>query len=206
MGDRRSRHLNRLSRRLRCPIVMEAVRVPLLSVADYLALEADDGVRHEYIGGEIHAMSGGSREHNTIAGNIFAALRAKLRGGPCQVYVSDFKLRLEIARQDIFYYPDVLVTCNAAGTEKYFLRLPTLIFEVLSPSTEAIDRREKKANYQQAQSLEEYVIVAQERREVTIFRRATGWEGEIHTSADAVVEFRSIRQSMTVAEIYEDVF
>lgn len=185
---------------------MEAARVLPMSVADYLDLEERSDVRHEYIGGGIHAMSGASEAHNTIALNIASALRSKLRGGPCRVYIADFKLRLEIARADIFYYPDVLVSCNAAGIEEFFLRLPTIIFEVLSPSTENIDRREKKSNYLQAQSLEEYVVVAQDRREVTIFRRATGWQGEIYTAPQAVVEFRSVKQSMTVAEIYEDVF
>ncbi len=104
-----------------------------MTVADYLAFEESSPVRHEFIGGEIHAMSGGSEAHSTIAGNIFAKLRVALRGGPCRAYAENFKVRLEIARDDIFYYPDVVVTCNPAGTENFFLRLPTLIVEVLSP-------------------------------------------------------------------------
>ena len=185
---------------------MEAARVLPISVADYLAGEEDGDVRHEFIGGEVHAMSGGSKAHNTITGNIFAALRAKLRGGPCQVFVTDFKIRLEAGREDIFYYPDVVVSCHKADIEKYFLRLPTLVVEVLSPTTETTDRREKKMNYLQVPTLHEYILVAQDRREVTIFRRATGWQGEIYTAPEAVVEFRSVTQSLTVAEIYEDVF
>ena len=80
-----------------------------------------------------------------------------------------------------------------------------MIFEVLSPSTENVDRREKKLNYQQIPSLEEYVIVAQERREVTVFRRSGAWVAETVTAPEAVVEFRSVQQAMTLAEIYEDV-
>jgi Uma2 family endonuclease len=185
---------------------MEALRVSPMSVTDYLSFEEKSEVRHEYIGGEVHAMSGGSREHDTIAGNIFATLKAKLRGGPCQVFTSGFKVRLEIAREDIFYYPDVMVSCDRNDKERYYSRTPTVVFEVLSPSTETIDRREKHLNYRHAPTLEEYVLVAQERREVTIFRRATGWQSEIVTSPDAVIEFRSIKQSLTLAEIYEDVF
>lgn len=83
--------------------------------------------------------------------------------------------------------------------------LPTLIVEVLSPSTEMIDRREKKMNYLQVQTLEEYILVAQDCREVTIFRRATGWAGEIFTAPESLIEFRSVQQAMTLAEIYEDV-
>lgn len=185
---------------------MEAARVLPISVADYLAGEEDGAVRHEYIGGEIHAMSGASEPHNTIALNIASALRAKLRGGPCRVYMENFKVRLEAGREDVFYYPDVVVSCHKANIEKYFLRLPTLVAEVLSPSTETTDRREKKMNCLQVPTLHEYILVAQDRREVTVFRRATGWEGEIYTAPEAVVECRSVQHSMTLAEIYEDVF
>lgn len=186
-------------------LAMEAARVLPLSVADYLAFEETSAVRHEYIGGEIHAMAGESLPHNTIALNIASALRGKLRSGPCRAYVENVKVRFEIAREEIFYYPDVVVSCHPASGERLFLSQPTLIFEVLSPSTENVDRREKKLNYQQISSLEEYVIVAQERREVTIFRRAGSWVAETVNAPEAVVEFRSVQQTMTLAEIYEDV-
>ena len=84
-------------------------------------------------------------------------------------------------------------------------KLPTLICEVLSPSTEAIDRREKKLNYQQSSTLEEYVVVAHDRRGVTIFRRANDWIAETVTSAGTPIEFRSLKQTLTLEEIYEDV-
>jgi len=100
----------------------------------------------------------------------------------------------------------VVVSCHAGSIEKYFLRSPTLVVEVLSLSTETIDRREKHTHYRQAVTLEEYVLVAQDRREVTIFRRVAGWQGEVFTAADACVEFRSIKQALTMAEIYEGVF
>lgn len=185
---------------------MGAGRVLPMTVADYLAFEESSGVRHEFISGEIHAMGGASEPHNTIAGNIFAALHGKLRGGPCRVYMADFKVRLEVGREEIFYYPDVVVSCHPSGIEKQFLRYPTLVFEVLSPATETIDRREKKQNYLSAQTLQEYIIVAQDRRELTLFRRSTGWQGEVFTAPETVVEFHSIKQSLTVAEIYEGVF
>ena len=184
---------------------MEAVRALPMSAADYLAFEEKGGVCHEFIGGEIRAMGGASEPHNTIAGNIFSALRTRLRGGPCRVYMADFKVRLEVSRTEIFYYPDVVVSCHPTGIERLFLRLPTLIVEVLSPSTENIDRREKKMNYRESPTLEEYVIVAQDRREVTNFRRAAVWQGETFTAPDATVEFSSVKHSMTVAEIYENV-
>ena len=91
---------------------MEAVRALPMSVTDYLAFEEKSDVRHEFIGGDVHAMAGESIAHNTIAGNIFAALRAKLRGSPCHAYIENVKLRLEVGREDIFYYPDVVVSCH----------------------------------------------------------------------------------------------
>ena len=177
----------------------------VVSVEDYLRHEADGVARHEYIGGRIHAMAGASEKHNVIAGNVFAAFHAHLRGGPCKAYMADFKVRLEINREDIFYYPDVMVACQRVGVEQYYLRYPTLVVEVLSPSTEAIDQREKLLNYPQISTLEEYVLIAQETREVTIHRRAEDWRPMLVTAAEAPVEFRSIKLSMPLARIYEGV-
>jgi Uma2 family endonuclease len=184
---------------------MEAARALPMSVADYLAFEEMTEGRREYIGGEIHAMSGSTLAHNRISGNIYASLRTALRGGPCQVFMVDVKVRLEVAREDIFYYPDVVVSCHPEEGKSHFTRTPTLVVEVLSPSTETIDRREKHQNYRHAPTLEEYVLVAQDRREVTIFRRASGWQSEVLTAPDAVAEFRSVRQALPLAEIYDGV-
>ncbi|MBI5770098.1 MAG: Uma2 family endonuclease [Verrucomicrobia bacterium] len=185
---------------------MEAARVLPMSSADYLVFEEKSDVRHEFVGGEIHAMADESLAHNTIAGNIFASLRGKLRGGPCRVLVENVKVQLSLAQEDIFYYPDVLVTCHPTELAARVVLHPTLIVEVLSPSTENIDRREKKLSYLQSPTLEEYILVTQDRREVIIFRRATGWEGETYTAAEAVIELRSVKQALSLAEIYEDVF
>lgn len=184
---------------------MEGGRVLTLSAADYLAFEETSRVRHEYLGGEIHAMAGESLAHNTIAGNVFSALRGRLRGGPCRAFMENVKVRLEVAREEIFYYPDVVVTCHPTEDERHFVARPTVIFEVLSPSTENTDRREKKANYRHAPSLEEYVIVAQDRREVTVFRRTNHWLPESVSDEGGVVALHSLGQSLTLAEIYEDV-
>jgi Uma2 family endonuclease len=181
--------------------------VPLLlfSVEDYLRHETDGAVRHEYIGGRIHAMAGTSEAHNLIAGNVFASFHAHLRGGPCKAYMADFKVRLEINREDIFYYPDVMVACQRVGVEQYYLRYPTLLVEVLSPSTENIDRREKLLNYPQISTLEEYVLIAQDQREVTIHRRAEDWAPRLVTAPDGAAEFRSITLTLPLARIYEGV-
>lgn len=183
-----------------------ARRNPHLSVDDYLRFEAEGGgVRHEYVGGDIFAMSGGSAAHNRIAGNVFAAFSNHLRGGPCEAYISDFKVRLQANRYEIFYYPDVMVACGREGTEKFYLTNPKLIVEVLSPSTESIDRREKALNYRQIDSLEEYVLIAQETHEITIHRRDAAWEAIVITSPEADIEFRSLALSLPMNEIYRGV-
>ena len=119
-------------------------------------------VKHEYGAGQIFAMVGVSRDHNRIALNLFKLLEAHLYGGPCQIYVAEVKVRVEKA--DAFYYPDIAVTCDASDTEKYYLTHPCLIVEVLSPSTEGIDRREKLMAYQQLESLQEYILYLRRKR------------------------------------------
>jgi len=107
---------------------MEAARALTMSVEEYLEFERTSEERHEFIDGEVHAVSGSSEAHNRVAGNIFAALHSRLRGGKWSVYMNDFKVRLEVARRDVFYYPDVVVSCRPSGIERYYLRLPTVVF------------------------------------------------------------------------------
>jgi Uma2 family endonuclease len=174
-----------------------------LSVADYLAFEESATIRHEYIGGRIHPMAETSERHNLIALNLSSFLHGKLRGGPCRTYMSDFKVRVEINRDDLFYYPDVMVACIREGVETQYLRYPKLIVEVLSPSTEAIDRREKLLNYRTIPTLDEYLVVAQDGVEVTIHRRRQNWQPVILTDRTALAELESLKLSLPVAEIYE---
>lgn len=125
------------------------------SVGEYFEGEQLPEVRHEYIGGRVYAMSGGSEAHNILSGNLYVALREHFRGRPCRVFMADMKLRLNIAEDDIFYYPDLLVTCDSADDAKYYKTMPTVLVEVLSPPTERLDRREKFLSYQRLPSLEE---------------------------------------------------
>ena len=113
-----------------------------ISKKDYLEEEKNSLIRHEYLGGEIFAMSGGSEEDNRIAGNIYASLLAHLRGSGCKTFIADMKVKIAIAENssDIFYYPDVMVTCHSQDTEKYYKSYPCLIIEVLSPPTQDLDR------------------------------------------------------------------
>jgi Uma2 family endonuclease len=157
-----------------------------ISVEDYLKGEESAEVRHEYVGGEVYAMMGASRQHNGIAMNLGAAVHARLRGGPCRVFMSDMKVRLHIARDDAFYYPDLIVACDPDDRARYYVERPRLIVEVLSDSTERIDRREKLLAYIQIPSLEEYLLLSQERVEVTLYRRHDDWGSTILREGDTL--------------------
>jgi Uma2 family endonuclease len=176
-----------------------------LSVDQYLEFEANSEHRHEYIDGVVYAMAGASEKHELIKGNLFAAIHGHLRGGPCKAYSSDFKVRLQIDRKDLFYYPDVMVACSREGVASHYLHYANLVVEVLSPSTESIDRREKFLSYTQIGTLEEYALVSQEAAQITIYRRAANWVPQMHTGPDERTAFQSIGLSLPLAQIYEGV-
>jgi Uma2 family endonuclease len=179
-----------------------AVRHPSLSVEEYLRLEETSPVKHEYVGGFIHALEGASKRHNQIAGNIYARLRSAARGGPCRVYFGDVKVRV---RDDVYYYPDVVVSCGSQSTDPYVEHEPCLVVEVASPSTESTDRREKAAAYRRIPSLKAYLIVHQDRRRVERHYQDDGgwWHAEVAGTGDAPLPCPEIRLSLD--EIYEDV-
>lgn len=178
--------------------------LPLLTIEEYLHGEADSPVRHEYLGGHIFAMAGASEEHNLIAGNLLALLRPHLRGTDCRVFMSDMKVQIQ---DHIFYYPDLLVTCNRKDNHRYFKTQPNLIVEVLSQSTESLDRREKLTNYQKLESLKEYVLVSQDRIQVEVYRQDTPGNWTVQTlEAESELTLESVGLTLTMAQIYEDVF
>ena len=185
---------------------MEVLKLrELVSVADYLAGEPISEFRHEYIGGEIHAMAGASEEHNAISLNLATALQSHLKGRRCRAFIHDMKVRLQIAGDDVFYYPDVMVACDPRDTDRYFKRFPTVIVEVLSPETDRTDRREKFLSYQQIETLEDYVLVAQDKSEVTVFRRANQWRPEIVRQASDSLTLSSLEFSLALVDLYDGV-
>ncbi len=181
----------------------------IFSVAEYLEAECKSEVRHEYLGGQVFAMAGGSKAHNIITLNIASHLRSLLRGNSCDVFMSDMKVKLKAANQNktIFYYPDVLIACHPEDRDRYFVNYPCVIFEVLSPSTEVSDRREKLVNYQTIGSLQEYVLVSQDKIKLEVYRQDLqgDWTMEVLGSEDILV-LNSINLSLTMADIYEDIF
>jgi len=185
---------------------MEAVeRLDNLTVEDYLAGEQASAVRHEYIGGVAYAMAGASDEHIAVCMNLAFALRNHLRGGPCRVQMSEGKVRLHLANQDVFYYPDVMVVCDPRDSDRFFKRFPKVIVEVLSESTESIDPREKFLSYRQIEALEEYVLVSQDRIEVTVFRRAQKWAAEVARGSAQFLVLPSLNFKLPLRSLYEGV-
>ncbi len=176
-----------------------------ISVEEYLAGELESDVRHEYLNGAVYAMAGASEEHIHIAMNIAFALHQHLRGKSCRVLMTDMKARLSFAEEEIFYYPDLMVYCDARDKESYFKRYPKVIVEILSPSTDSIDRREKFFNYRKIDTLQEYVLVAQDKLEVTVYRRANQWGPEVVTKAIQSLRIPSLKFQMRLSAVYDEV-
>lgn len=170
---------------------------------EYLAFEEQSPYRHEYVNGMVYAMSGASLAHNQIAQELVMAFRAHLRGGPCTPFFLEAKLAIRAGRDQIMYYPDVMVSCRPEDRTDQEVRNPKLVVEILSKSTQHIDRREKAMTYQRVEAIEEYVLIAQNQPRIIIHRRAEGWHPMLYSSMDAQVEFRSIGLNISLAQIYE---
>ncbi len=180
-----------------------AHRTAWISPAEYFEIERSNASRHEYFAGEMFAMAGASAAHNRIVLDIASALNAHLRGRKCEAFMNDMRAHISRDEDEWYYYPDVMVNCDPAGLRTYFCDTPAIVFEVLSPETESLDRREKRLAYQTLASLHTYILVAQDRREVTIYRRTPeGWTRDVLTAPDASVALPEIEFTLPLAEIY----
>ncbi len=185
---------------------MTAVKKPdLLSVEDYLSGEARAEVKHEYLGGTVHAMAGATIRHNNISGNAFALLHAKLRGKSCQPFNSDTKVRIDFPDHARFYYPDAMVVCQSNPETDHFQSQPVVVIEVLSESTRRTDLGEKRDAYLAIQSLKVLLLIETEKASVTLYRRSPqgGFSAESHEGLDAVVPLPEIEVDLALAELYE---
>ena len=171
--------------------------LPRMSVAEYLAYEHSQDIRHEFVDGYLYAMTGASELHERIASNLLVALGVHLRGSPCRAYKGDLK----IAVGDDHYYPDVFVTCGADRPEGYSRDDPTLIVEVLSPSTARNDRGDKRLAYESLTSLREYVLVWQDRTRVEVWVRGRD-APLVLESPDEMLRLDSIGFEVRVGELY----
>ena len=178
------------------------------TIEEYLAMEEAAVEKHEYYKGEIFAMSGSKVPHNEISGNFFAALHNRLRGKKCKPYNSDQRVHIE--ENSLFTYPDISVVCDEVLTrnnDNWNVLNPTVIIEVLSPSTKNYDRGEKFMLYRYIPTLREYILVDSEHVHIEAFRlnAAHRWELEEYNSLEDQLHVKAISEIIPVAEIYDGV-
>jgi Uma2 family endonuclease len=181
------------------------VRFANITLEEYLAFEESVPLRHEFVDGQIHAMTGARRAHHLIVTRLSSrAYAAAQSRRPCQVFASGMKLHIE-ARNRV-YYPDIFATCDSTDRDECYATRPCFIVEVLSRSTASIDRREKRIAYQALPSLQEYAIVSQDRMRVELYQREeTGWTGYLLEQPEDSIWSSCLGLRMTLADLYQDV-
>jgi Uma2 family endonuclease len=186
------------------PRVGYALEKRRMTADEFLAWDAGQSVKHEFLRGEVFAMAGGEDRHYSVALNLAVALHQHLRGTPCRVYGSDVKLRVEA--EDCFFYPDLMVTCSAAdAADRLVKREPVLVVEVLSPSTAAFDRGEKFAAYRRLPSLAEFLLVDIDARRCELFRKGADGLWVLHpTQGDEPLQLASVDLTVPAEALWVD--
>jgi Uma2 family endonuclease len=179
-----------------------------LTPEEYLALDRAAEIRSEYYNGQIYAMSGASHRHGIVTHNIGVELDASLAGRPCLITASDLRVRVQPA--SLYAYPDIVVVCEQpkyADDQADTLLNPTLLFEVLSPSTERYDRGFKSAQYRTIPSLEEHILVSQSEPRVELYRRQSGgtWLFSEWTGLDAACRIESLGCDLPLSRVYRNI-
>ena len=179
----------------------------LLSVDEYLEGEELAEVKHEYLGGTVHAMAGATIRHNNIATNALGMLHSQLRGKPCQPFNSDTKVRIELPDHTRFYYPDAMVVCQSNPETDHYQNHPVVVVEVLSESTRRTDMGEKRDGYLAIASLKVLMLVEPDAPSVRLYRRKPegGFSCELYEGLESVVPLPEIGAELGLAEIYDRV-
>ena len=179
-----------------------------LTPEQYLEIERKAEFKSEYFNGEMFAMAGAGYAHNLVTANLIATLNQQLRTRPCQVLSGD--MRIHVAASDLYTYPDASVVCGEPkflGNRTDTLLNPSLVVEVLSPSTEAYDRGRKFEHYQSIESVSEYLLISSDRVHADLFtRRADGaWELRRAAKPEDSLELQSIGVRLTLSDLYDKV-
>ncbi len=176
-----------------------------MTAAEYLAWEAEQTERHDFFDGEVFAMAGAEDRRVTVSGNLYIALRQHLAGSPCKTYMADMKVQCDA--NTAFFYPDVVVTCSDADRQSAMVkREPTLIAEVLSPSTAAYDRGEKFARYRQIAGLAEVAFIDLDTRRTDVYRKGADGLWVLHPAdAGADVTLASVGLTISAAALFAEV-
>ena len=177
------------------------------TVEDYLTLERSASYKSEFRDGQIYAMTGASRKHNLVSGNIYRELSIQLKKRSCEAYINDMRVKATEALS--YYYPDVAVVCGTPQFEDAqvdTLLNPTLLIEVLTPSTEAYDRGKKFAHYRKIASLREYLLVAQDQPNIERYvRRGDVWILSEVMGIDTSIILECIECALSLREVYDKV-
>lgn len=179
-----------------------ALKLPI-TAAEYLDGEIRSDIRHEFVDGRVYAMSGASRRHNEICGEIYTSLKTHLCGGPCRTYIEAVKVQIADDIGQAYYYPDVFVACEHGDDDSHVVHHPKLLIEVLSDSTSRIDRTDKLTNYKRIPTVEEIVLIEQDWPEIVVFRRSDRWRPNLHTHFGTIVRFNSIGYAAPLASFYQ---
>jgi len=188
---------------------MSAVAHRTYTPEEYLSMEREAPYKSEYLDGYVYAMAGASREHNLIVASLLREIGTQIKGRRCEAYPSDMRVQVHDRNFYFYTYPDVTVTCGelTLSDEKMdTLTNPTVLFEVLSPSTEGYDRGRKFELYRKIESLQEYVLVAQDRAFVEHYvRRGSKWELSDISGLDDALQLESIQCELALRDIYDKV-
>jgi Uma2 family endonuclease len=179
-----------------------AYKLPI-TAAEYLEGELRSSVRHEFVDGRVYAMSGASRRHNEICGDLYSALKGHLRGGPCRTYIEAVKVQIADDIGEAYYYPDVFVACVPGDDDSHVVHNPRLIVEVLSESTSRIDRTDKLTNYKRIPTVEEIVLIEQDWPEILVFRRSERWRRNLFTQFETIIRLDSIGYEAPLSAFYQ---
>lgn len=179
----------------------------LISIEDYLAAELKSDIKHEYLGGVVHAMAGGKARHNKVSANSIISLGASLKGKVCQPYTSDMKVKIHLPRETRFYYPDLQVICEPVNDELTYTDKPVVVVEVLSESTRRVDLGEKREAYLSIPSLKVLIIVDPTKVYVRVDRAKVngGFEQELYLDVEDTIDLPEIETSLPIADIYEGI-
>jgi Uma2 family endonuclease len=177
------------------------------TIEEYLAYELETGVKHEFIDGEIYAMAGGSKKHSRIKWNLVKIIGNQLdNSSDCEGYNSDTKVKITDIR---YVYPDMSVVCGEAvfaDKDETILTNPTLVVEVLSPSTEKYDRGDKSKFYRSLPSIQAYLLLEQNQAFAELYTRdGTSWKLQEYAGLEAVVPLDAIGCKLPLSEAYRDV-
>jgi Uma2 family endonuclease len=170
------------------------------TVEDFLAFEAEEPERYEFVDGIVRMMTGGSAAHSVIKNNVTNALNAALGDGPCSAYVDDLKVVTETA----VLYPDVVVACRPLAPDDDRVPDPTVVVEVLSPTTESHDRVRKWRQYQTIGALKHFVLVAQSERRIEVYSRTeSGWELEVIEPPEDAIALKAFGATLSLGAVYQ---